>query len=103
MNVANNVEKVFKERLGTEEVADRIENLYFAYLFVLRAVMKVGPLLKSIDYQTGLIEEDTKTTNLVSQLVSAEPAMMGSINDAAFLSDRSPQTYITTEKTEFWS
>lgn len=61
--------QVFKERLGTEEVADRIENLYFAYLFVLRAVMKVGPLLESIDYQTGLIEEDTNTANLVSQLV----------------------------------
>jgi len=61
--------QVFKERLGTEEVADRIENLYFTYLFVLRAVMKVGPLLKSIDYQTGLIEEDTNTANLVSQLV----------------------------------
>ena len=76
LNVAN-FEKVFKERLGTEEVADRIENLYFAYLFVLRAVMKVGPLLKSIDYHTGLIDEDTNTTNLVSQLVRTEPTTIG--------------------------
>jgi ERO1-like protein alpha len=62
--------KVFKERLGTKEVADRVENLYFSYLFVLRAVMKIGPKLKTIDYQTGMHDEDAKTSSLITQLVS---------------------------------
>jgi ERO1-like protein alpha len=43
----------FHRRLGTAEVRDRVENLYFAYLFVLRAVMKAGPLLQTVPYDTG--------------------------------------------------
>ena len=37
----------FERRLGNPGVKDRVENLYFAYLFVLRAVMKAGPLLEA--------------------------------------------------------
>ena len=33
---------MFQERLGNPDVKDRVENLYFAYLFVLRAVIKAG-------------------------------------------------------------
>ena len=60
----------FEERLGNEEVKARIENLYFAYLFVLRAVMKAGPYLESVQYQTGLPQEDANTLGLVQDLVS---------------------------------
>jgi ERO1-like protein alpha len=48
-----------------------VQNLYFAYLFVLRAVMKAAPLLTSYDYNTGLPEEDAYTRQLITQLVSA--------------------------------
>jgi hypothetical protein len=51
--------------------SDRVQNLYFAYLFVLRAVMKAAPLLTSYDYNTGLPEEDAYTRQLITQLVSA--------------------------------
>ena len=37
----------FERRLGHPGVKDRVENLYFAYLFVLRAVMKAAPLLEA--------------------------------------------------------
>ncbi len=58
-----------RNRLGRPEVRDRIQNLYFAYLFVLRAVMKAAPLLARYDYGTGLEAEDAATTQLVQQLV----------------------------------
>lgn len=64
----------FKERLGTPDKLDRVQNLYFAYLFVLRAVMKAAPLLTSYDYNTGLPEEDAHTRQLITQLL-ANPAI----------------------------
>jgi hypothetical protein len=54
--------------------SDRVQNLYFAYLFVLRAVMKAAPLLTSYDYNTGLPEEDAHTRQLITQLVGAAAA-----------------------------
>lgn len=36
---------------------DRMENLYFAYLFMLRAAVKAGSLLMSFDYDAGDPEE----------------------------------------------
>eukprot|EP00879_Flechtneria_rotunda_P015861 GHRR01016588.1.p1 GENE.GHRR01016588.1~~GHRR01016588.1.p1 ORF type:complete len:419 (+),score=117.45 GHRR01016588.1:349-1605(+) len=65
----------FKQRLGTPEVRDRVQNLYFAYLFVLRAAMKAAPLLTSYEYDTGLQEEDAQTRQLLTQLL-ANPAIV---------------------------
>ncbi|GIL71642.1 hypothetical protein Vretifemale_2171 [Volvox reticuliferus] len=59
----------FRKRLGTPELRDRVENLYFAYLFVLRAVMKAGPLLARYEYVTGLAEEDATAAALMRQLI----------------------------------
>jgi hypothetical protein len=60
-----------RRRLGTPDVIDRVQNLYFAYLLVLRAVVKAGPLLAEFEYNTGLGEEDARTRDLVSRLVRA--------------------------------
>ena len=60
----------FTRRLGNAAVKERVENMYFTYLFVLRAVMKAGPLLESIDYNTGFQEQDAQTKQLMQQLVS---------------------------------
>ncbi|MEW5302373.1 MAG: hypothetical protein WDW36_005166 [Sanguina aurantia] len=60
----------FQHRLGTVGVRERVQNLYFAYLFVLRAVVKAGPLLQRLDYFTGLAKEDARTQELIDQLVS---------------------------------
>ncbi|KAL0055639.1 hypothetical protein WJX82_002716 [Trebouxia sp. C0006] len=62
----------FTQRLGNIAVKERVENMYFTYLFVLRAVMKAGPLLASIDYSTGCQGQDTETKRLMQQLVSNE-------------------------------
>ena len=60
----------FQDRLGNEAVKERIENLYFAYLFVLRAVVKASPFLESVQYTTGMPAEDARTLQLMQQLVS---------------------------------
>lgn len=59
----------FTRRLGNTVVKERVENMYFTYLFVLRAVMKAGPLLESIDYSTGCAGQDAQTKHLMQQLV----------------------------------
>ena len=60
----------FRRRLGNTAVKERVENMYFTYLFVLRAVMKAGPMLESVDYSTGCQEQDAHTKKLMQQLVS---------------------------------
>ncbi|GBF89565.1 hypothetical protein Rsub_02283 [Raphidocelis subcapitata] len=67
----------FERRLGTPEAAERVSNLHFAYLLVLRAVVKAGPLLAGFDYDTGLRDEDRATRELVKSLL-ANPAMLQS-------------------------
>lgn len=59
----------FIARLGNPAVKERIENMYFTYLFVLRAVMKAGPMLASVDYRTGCSQDDLQTQQLMQQLV----------------------------------
>uniref|UniRef100_A0A1D1ZRV9 Endoplasmic oxidoreductin-1 n=2 Tax=Auxenochlorella protothecoides TaxID=3075 RepID=A0A1D1ZRV9_AUXPR len=59
----------FRRRLGSPELRDRVENLYFAYLFVLRAVQKAAPLLRGVEYSTGLPEEDAATQHFMHKLL----------------------------------
>jgi ERO1-like protein alpha len=63
---------MFQARLGNPDVKDRVENLYFAYLFVLRAVIKAGPVLKGVHYDTGYAKEDAHTARLIGMLVENE-------------------------------
>ena len=42
---------LFKDRLGTHP--ERIENLYFVYLFTLRAVLKAKEFLSNVNFDTG--------------------------------------------------
>lgn len=61
--------EMFKWRLGNPDVKDRVENLYFTYLFVLRAVIKAAPILKEVHYDTGSGSDDVHTHQLVHDLV----------------------------------
>ncbi|CAD7695908.1 unnamed protein product [Ostreobium quekettii] len=56
--------------LGRPELKSRVENLYFAFLFVLRAAMKTGPLLDRTEYNTGLPEEDKRAQELMHLLAN---------------------------------
>ncbi|KAG1676511.1 hypothetical protein FOA52_000054 [Chlamydomonas sp. UWO 241] len=59
----------FERRLGTPDVKDRVENLYFSFLFVLRAVLKAAPLLERFDYSVGDPGHDSAAGELVRALV----------------------------------
>ncbi|GAV75022.1 ERO1 domain-containing protein [Cephalotus follicularis] len=48
---------------------DRVRNLYFTLLFVLRAVTKAAAYLEQAEYDTGNPTEDLKTQSLVRQLL----------------------------------
>ncbi|KAK9132572.1 hypothetical protein Scep_012100 [Stephania cephalantha] len=48
---------------------DHVRNLYFTYLFVLRAVTKAADYLEQAEYDTGNPTEDLKTQSLMRQLV----------------------------------
>lgn len=61
--------KMFKWRFGNPEARQYVENLYFAYLFVLRAVIKAAPVLTKFDFNTGMAAHDARTKQLVTQLV----------------------------------
>ncbi|XP_042498790.1 endoplasmic reticulum oxidoreductin-1-like [Macadamia integrifolia] len=49
--------------------SDRVKNLYFTFLFVLRAVTKAADYLEQAEYDTGNPSEDLKTQSLVKQLL----------------------------------
>ncbi|MBA0568795.1 hypothetical protein Golob_006263, partial [Gossypium lobatum] len=48
---------------------NRVENLYFTFLFVLRAVTKAAEYLEQAEYDTGNPTEDLKTQSLMKQLL----------------------------------
>jgi hypothetical protein len=56
---------------------DRISNLYFTFLFVLRAVVKAGSTLTDFPFHTGNQEDDTIVRNLIQKLVEARLPSMG--------------------------
>ncbi|KAJ9520475.1 hypothetical protein QJQ45_000233 [Haematococcus lacustris] len=64
----------FRLRLGSQEARPRVQNLYFSYLFVLRAVMKARSLLAQFEYTTGEPEADQHTSQLMADLLAQEEA-----------------------------
>ncbi|XP_058069780.1 endoplasmic reticulum oxidoreductin-1-like [Magnolia sinica] len=48
---------------------DRVRNLYFTFLFVLRAVTKAADYLEQAEYDTGNPTEDLKTQSMMRQLL----------------------------------
>ena len=60
----------FIHAVGMHE--DRLQNMYFAYLFVLRAVTRAGPELENYAFGTGDVEDDLETSSLVKRLVSSK-------------------------------
>eukprot|EP00873_Tetraselmis_striata_P016280 jgi/Tetstr1/436544/TSEL_002699.t1 len=61
---------LLKHRLGPDWAKPFVDNLYFSYLFTLRAVMKAGPLLEKLDFDTDNEQEDRITQQLVRRLVN---------------------------------
>jgi hypothetical protein len=61
---------------------DRLSNLYFAYLFLVRALAKAAPLLHHLPFTTGNATEDAATQALLSHLLSAaSPAVLSGFDE----------------------
>ena len=63
---------LFVDRVGGHR--DRLDNLYFAYLFVLRAVTVAKDELLAYAYETGDAADDAATAQLVRALVAGTTA-----------------------------
>jgi ERO1-like protein alpha len=53
----------------TRERCSHVQNLYFVYLFVLRAVAKAAPALHAVKFHTGIPNEDAATQVLALDCV----------------------------------
>lgn len=73
---------MYIQRIGQHP--DRLNNLYFTFLFMLRAVDKAAPLLQALNYSTGNATEDAATAALVSRLLTVEaPAVLRGFDEKA--------------------
>ncbi|KAK6106167.1 Endoplasmic Reticulum Oxidoreductin 1 (ERO1) family protein [Brugia pahangi] len=66
--------ELFKNRFGTKwtpEGPQRLKNIYFVYLFELRALVKAAPYFRKELFYTGNPKEDAETRKTVEELMSA--------------------------------
>jgi hypothetical protein len=68
------------ERVGTH--TERMENMYFAYLFLLRALAKARPVLLAMKLGTGNAAADSETRELLKQLLNApSPQLLAAFDE----------------------
>lgn len=62
--------QMFRWMIGNHP--DRVKNLYFTYVFLLRALNKISPVLHDYSYDTGDQQHDRLTTVLVRALLESD-------------------------------
>jgi len=72
--------QIFIDRVGQH--VDRLHNMYFTYLFMLRALAKAGPELELHPYVTGNATEDASTVGLVRALAHPDHPLVDSADAA---------------------
>ena len=70
--------QIYIDKVGTHP--DRLNDMYFAFLFMLRAVARADAVLSSNALDTGNAEEDRKIRALLGQLASMSSALPGTRN-----------------------
>ncbi|KAK9764490.1 endoplasmic oxidoreductin-1 [Basidiobolus ranarum] len=75
---------------------ERIENVYFNYAIVLRAINKMSKYLTTYDFCSGNKQADDEVKNLVNNVVSATSAYPPTFNEKAFFSD--PRSHVLKEE-----
>ena len=65
---------LFVKAVGSHQ--DRLSNLYFTFLFVLRAVTKAGSVLTEYPFHTGVKADDDAVRALIKRLVKSRPPSM---------------------------
>ncbi|KAI9478755.1 MAG: endoplasmic reticulum oxidoreductin 1 [Benjaminiella poitrasii] len=69
----------FVNRIGSHP--ERLQNVYFTYALLLRAVNKIGPYLDKYEYRTGSVEEDLKTRSMVHDLIESTVSCPSTFNE----------------------
>jgi ERO1-like protein alpha len=81
---------MYMERIGRHP--DRLKNLYFTFLFVVRAVAKARPVLERLEYATGNPADDARTAALVRRLLDVEiPEVVRGFDESAMFKVRSEE------------
>lgn len=66
---------------------ERKKNLYFTFLFLLRAVNKLAPLLESYHYSTGSSAEASEVQLLMKQLLATKLLCSPNFDESILFSD----------------
>jgi len=72
--------KLFVDRVGTHP--ERLHNMYFTYLFMLRAMAKAAPELELFPYDTGNATDDSNALALMRALVRPDHPLVDSVSHA---------------------
>jgi len=62
--------ELFSLRLG--KFPDRLKNIYFTFVYLLRAATKASNFLTGYNYHTGNPEDDAKVVSLIKELLSSK-------------------------------
>lgn len=84
----------FVNRIGSHP--ERLQNVYFTYALLLRAVKKVGPYLEQYDFRTGSNEEDEKTRFMVQDLIKSTDSCPSTFNEKLMFNG--PGSYVSRKK-----
>ncbi|KAG1144123.1 hypothetical protein G6F37_007105 [Rhizopus arrhizus] len=80
----------FVNRIGSHP--ERLQNVYFTYALLLRAVNKIGPYLEHYEFRTGDSEDDRKTSHLVQSLIKSTSSCPPTFDEKSMF--RGPEAYV---------
>ncbi|KAK9712821.1 endoplasmic oxidoreductin-1 [Basidiobolus ranarum] len=75
----------FHERVG--KYSDRVENIYFNYAVMLRALNKMSLYLQQYNYCSGNPDEDNKTKEILDNILTSSKALPPAFDEKALFSD----------------
>ncbi|KAG1463044.1 hypothetical protein G6F56_005376 [Rhizopus delemar] len=80
----------FVNRIGSHP--ERLQNVYFAYALLLRAVNKVGPYLEHYQFRTGDVQEDKETSRWVQDLIKSTSSCPPTFDEKSMFRGHEAQT-----------
>ncbi|KAI8644042.1 endoplasmic reticulum Oxidoreductin 1-domain-containing protein [Parasitella parasitica] len=89
----------FVNRIGSHP--ERLQNVYFTYALLLRAVNKVGPYLDRYEYRTGSIQEDENTRLMVKDFIKSTDSCPSTFDENSMFKGSEAQALKTEFKDHF--
>ncbi|OAD03632.1 hypothetical protein MUCCIDRAFT_143593, partial [Mucor lusitanicus CBS 277.49] len=89
----------FVNRIGSHP--ERLQNVYFTYALLLRAVSKIGPYLDKYEYRTGSEQEDEKTRLMVQDFIKSTDSCPSTFDENLMFKGPEAQALKTEFKDHF--